>query len=333
MPSYCGCAALLCRPYGREKTHISPPAKSPEAADGTPSALSGTETDRSRKQVLRRNRTRTRDFLTRLEHAISLAAEQSKQRVKLQVVLLGTRNSGTLPWLSFAIGLDDYHAISNVEQFAEAVSRDLPLELDKDFTFDPLLHRFSGHDLPMIRMLQDAFENDYKSVFGTSHASSRDRFFTLNASRFASFLLFSGQLTDCTWQALQNAECQPIRVRSANLPVSLLLTRAPDPESVDAPYLLELLCQHNIQQLTASRNIYLVDDVFYLPPQDSIRLLEPILSAFNTANNQALSLTGSLRSWSSAGLMRKYRPSLPLATAVTFWKGFDLGTCQPFVRS
>lgn len=283
--------------YGQEKTHIVPAGKAADTPDISPVQIKDRDSDKNRKQALRRNRTRARDFLGRLGHVISLAENKSKQLVRLQVILQGTRNSSALPWLAFAIGIDSCHTITNVEQFAEAVSRDLPLELDKDFTFDPMLHRFSEQDQPMIRMIQDAFENDYKAVFGTSHASSRDRYFTLNGSRFAAFLLFSGQLSDCLWQSSQDTERLPIRVRRANLPVSLLLTRQDDQKFSEASYQLELVCRHSIQQLTASRNIYLVDDVFYLPPPESIRMLEPILSTFNTNGSHALSLTGDEASW------------------------------------
>ena len=244
------------------------------------------------QQAQRRSRSKARDFLTRIDHVVQLLRPDIKQPIKLQVVLHCSRSSSTLPWLSFALGEHQLHPVANVEQFAEAVSRDLPLELDKDFTFNPLYHCFSEQDMPLIRMLQNAFENDYKSVFGTSHASSRDRFLTLNASRFAEFLLFSSDLSDCTWQSVKEAVRQPITIRQANLPISLLLADSGEAGSLPAlPYRLELICDHNVQQMTSSRNIYLIGDIFYLPPYDSIRLLEPILSTFNTAGCHFLLLS------------------------------------------
>ena len=246
----------------------------------------------ARMQAQRRSRSKARDFMVRIDHVVQLLRPDIKRTVKMQVILHCSRSSSTLPWLSFALGEQHLHPVTNVEQFAEAVSRDLPLELDKDFTFNPLFHRFTEQDMPLIFMLQDAFENDYKSVFGTSHASSRDRFLTLNASRFAEFLIFTAGLSDCSWQGIKDTTRQPVIIRRANLPVSLLLTDSGETGlSAALPYRLELVCDQNVQQMTSSRNIYLIGDVFYLPPYDSIRLLEPVLSTFNTAGCHFLLLS------------------------------------------
>ena len=302
--------------YGHEKTHIQPASK-PDALLARLTGKSGKpprDNEKSRQQAIRRSRTKARDFMTRLDHVVSLVDTEGKTAVKLQVLLHGIRNSSTLPWLSFAVGVDSFHAISNVEQFAEAVSRDLPLELDKDFTLDPLLHCFQSRDLPLIRMVQDAFENDYKAVFGTSHASSRDRYFTLNASRFADFLQFSGQLSDCAWQ-VSETEKMPIQVRRDNLPVRLHLSYASGTDRHTPPYQLEMVCRQSIQQLTASRNIYLVDDTFYLPGHDSIRLLEPVLATFNTTGSHVLSLTEREASWLVSIMSGPIMSACPLTVA------------------
>ncbi len=246
----------------------------------------------ARQQAQRRSRSKARDFLARIDHVTQLTETAGKQPVHLQVTLCCSPASCALPWLSFAVGENQLYKVDNVEQFAEAISRDLPLELDKDFTLNPLQHLFLPEDQPLVAMLQDAFENDYKAVFGTSHASSRDRFFTLNASRFANFLVMAGSLSDCGWQFLKDSTRQPVRIRQANLPVSLYLSCDPKPDEAGSPvYHLELHSEQPLQQMTASRNIYLVGDVFYLPSHDSIRLIEPILSTFNTPGLRQLSLS------------------------------------------
>ncbi len=276
--------------YGKEKTNIAPAAKTKAAQTTEPA-------DRASSQALRRQRTKARDFFTKLDNVIKLNENDDKQEIKLQVILQGVRGASTLPWLSFAIGLDHYHPISNVEQFAEAYSRDMPLELAGDFTFDPLLHCFNQADLPLLEMLKDAFENDYKSVFGTSHSASQASHFTLNASRFAAFLLLSGQLTDCSWEPAASQAKLTIKVRQASLPLSLLLSFRSGSRQKQEPYELELICPYNITQLTASRNVYLVDDIFYLPPAACIRLLEPVLVTFGTSGGQALPLSTAEASW------------------------------------
>lgn len=281
--------------FGKEKTNIAPAAKKAPAKEQGPDRQTATE--QASRQALRRQRNKTRDFLAKLENVIELSETGQKQQIRLQVILQGVRNASTLPWLTFAIGQDHYHTISNVEQFIEAYSRDLPLELAGDFTFDPLLHCFAPENLPLLHLLQDAFENDYKAVFGTVQSSSQAGHFTLNASRFASFLLFSGQLEDCSWQPAGSDKLQPVAVRQERLPLSLLLSVRPDAAQDQESYQLELVCPHTVVQLTASRNVYLVDDTFFLPSQDSIRLLEPVLSSFGTTAGHPLPLNNTEASW------------------------------------
>jgi SNF2 family DNA or RNA helicase len=271
---------------------ISDAGNAGKAADAN-AAVIRSQQHHARQQAQRKSRSKTRDFLARMEHVVQLADPSGKQPVRLQVTLHCSPASCTLPWLSFSIGEIQLYPVSNVEQFAEAVSRDLALELDKDFTLDPMRHAFLPQDQPLITMLQDAFENDYKAVFGTSHASSRDRFFTMNASRFAAFLSISGSLSDCHWQNIKDQSIQPIHIRRTTLPVRLCL-RSDDPadgSSGPSGFRLELDCDQPPLQMTASRNIYLVGDTFFLPPPESIRMIEPILSVFNSPGMRQLSLT------------------------------------------
>lgn len=315
--------------YGEEKTNITP-ASQPETAGSVAEKRNEPTSGKARQQALRRNRSKTRDFLSRLERAAALAKTEGKQTVRLQVTLHTAKNASSLPYLSFAAGLDTYEPITNVEQFAEAVSRDLPIELSKDFTFDPLIHCFTAQDQPVLLMLQDAFENDYKAVFGSSHASSHDRYLTLNASRFASFLMFSNQLSDCGWKVLPDGKRMPIRARKENLPLSLLLTENLDTQQSEVPYKLELELHHNIHQLTASRNVYLVDDLFYLPTHDSIRMLEPILSFF-TNGKQVLYLSCGEASRLISIMSEKTNESCPLKLQSDLESRLILEPLQPIV--
>ncbi|HBP37926.1 MAG TPA: helicase [Clostridiales bacterium] len=331
--------------FGQQKTHIlsaestasrtDSAAKSPDpaaaaagganagimanAAGGNTGPLSDTGDSivrqqlSARQQAQRRSRSKTRDFLARMDHVARLTEVTGKRPVRLQVTLYCSPASCALPWLSFAIGENQLYPVSNVEQFAEAISRDLPLELDKDFILNPLQHAFLPQDQPLVAMLQDAFENDYKAVFGTSHASSRDRFFTLNASRFASVLIMAGTLSDCGWQFLNDTGRQAVRIRQAQLPISLHLTCEAGPEEPCVrAYRLELRCDQSLQQMTASRNIYLVGDVFYLPPHDSLRLIEPILSTFNTPGLRQLTLNRDEVMYLISDIRQKLQPVCPV---------------------
>jgi hypothetical protein len=333
--------------FGQQKTHILPADQSrpplpaggraqpagwsedrPADSTGEPGNLAAAEMaaesaadpdgilrqqQNSRQQAQRRSRSKARDFLARMDHVSRLTEVTGKRSVRLQVTLFCSPASCALPWLSFAVGENQLYPIGNIEQFAEAISRDLPLELDKDFILNPLQHAFLPQDLPLIAMLQDAFENDYKAVFGTSHASSRDRYFTLNASRFASFLIMAGSLSDCGWQFLKDTSRQAIRIRQAKLPISLFLGCDARPDESGSPtYHLELRCDQNLQQMTASRNIYLVGDVFYLPPHDSIRLIEPILSTFNVPGLRQLTLIREEAVYLISDIRPKLQPVCPL---------------------
>lgn len=251
---------------------------SPTPVQALPEKPAATPASR-RSQSQRRNRSKARDFITRLDHACRISVQKDKKPVALKVILFCPRSTSHALWLSFAIGRHHLHTVTNVEQFAEAISRDLPLELDQDFTFDPERHRFRSQDMPLIRMLCEAFENDYKSVFGLTSTTSRDHCFVLNASRLAGFLRFSPQLSDSSWLSSKNETPQPIKISETGLPISLSLEPSDD-ESSDSPYHLRLLTDETIQQVTASRNVYLAGDTFFLPPYDQIRLLEPILATF-----------------------------------------------------
>ena len=319
--------------FGRQKTHIMPAdSAKPGISGSADNELSETEPaeldqneapaaenlsadpglinrqqQSARQQAQRRSRSKTRDFLTRIDNATRMAETSSKIPLKLQVTLHCAPASITLPWLSFAVGENQLYPVPNVEQFAEAISRDLPLELDKNFTLSPLQHRFSAVDMPLIKMLQDSFENDYKAVFGTSHSSSRDRYFTLNATRFAAFLLMADGLTDSGWHFIKDNVRQPIKIRQSNLPVSLFLSTEIDPVmTAISSYRLEFHCDQNMQQMTASRNVYLVGDQFYLPSHESIRLIEPILSTFNSPGIRHLLLTRE----EALYLISEIRPSI-----------------------
>jgi len=134
--------------FGKQKTHILPaeplkPAldvpEAESAAAGVEPAADNTtviirQQQSARQQAQRRSRSKTRDFLARMENIARMANPAGKTAVQLQVTLHCTPSSITLPWLSFAVGENQLYPVSNVEQFAEAISRDLPIELDKDFT-------------------------------------------------------------------------------------------------------------------------------------------------------------------------------------------------------
>ncbi len=327
--------------FGRQKTHILPadagiaPAKpsphdesnsswktgSPDLAEPAkgqppvPVLADGIirQQHSARQQAQRRSRSKTRDFLARMDHAARLSEPKDKRPIHLQVVLYCSPASCALPWLSFAVGENQLYPITNIEQFAEAISRDLPLELDKDFILNPLQHTFYEADMPLIAMLQDAYENDYKAVFGISHASSRDRYFMLNASRFASFLMMANQLSDCSWQFLKENNRQQIQIRQTNLPVSLHLGfESRQNENEGGIYHLSLLCDQTLQQMTSSRNVYLVGDVFYLPPHDSIRLIEPILSTFNLPGLRQLILNREEAIFLISEILPRLEPVCPI---------------------
>ena len=309
-----GAVLLYCiDTFGDEKTHIVPSLKPDEllvvSADLIESCCNN---NKMQQQVLRRSRTKSRDFLSHLEHAIRLSHIEDKQPVKLQVVLQCARQASSTPSLSFAMGIDTLHPVTNVEQFAEAISRDLSLELDKDFIFDPLIHAFLPQDLPLIELIHDAFEHDYKSVFGTSHTSSHNQTFVLNPRRFADFLRISATLSDCSWKSARNAKVLPVRVREDQLPIRLTLMRSTGSNRKSLPYQLKWTVRQSIQQLTASRNVFLVNQVFYLPPPDTIRLLEPVLSHFNVPGSHTLDLNNQEASWLISVQDQSFRSVCPI---------------------
>lgn len=282
---------------GSEMLPTGLPAREPAA----PSAPSGLP-------FQRRSRLRTRDFLAQINHAARALHDRPRQRLELAVVLFCGHNASTLPFLSLAVAEarspDQIHPIDNIEQFVAALARNLPLELGHGWQFDPLEQSFGLADQPMLDLLLDAYENDYKAAFGTSHAASRDSTFVLNASRFARFLQFAVNQPHYTWRMVRQPERQMIRLREEQLPVELILRLENTPDG--AQIRLEMLPGPQLLQLTASRNVYRVDDMFYVPPRSSILIIEPILAHFQVPGVTALTLTRE----EAADLLTETRPVL-----------------------
>jgi hypothetical protein len=279
--------------YGKEKTHITPAVQPIDPSPTMRNGEAASELLSPSVQNMRRGRLKTRDFLMRMQRMASLAQDSGKQSVRLRLVLFCSTTSVALPFISFGIGTDQIFPVTNVEQFAEAISRDRTLELDQRFTFDPLKHVFQPADQPLIQMLQEAYESDYKAVFGTSHSSSHDRFLTLNATRFARFLEIAPLLSDCSWRSLREELMLPVHVKSDPLPIFLRIEQDHAMESGQASeerFRLSLVPAQPLIQLTASRNVYLCGDTFYLPPRETIRLIDPILSVFGTNDTLSLAL-------------------------------------------
>jgi len=278
--------------FGREKTHITP-AVLPAGPAPVHQLEAGNEPVSPSTQSLRRGRLKTRDFLSRMQRLASLSQASGKKPVRLRTILYCSTTSIALPFISLAVGIDHLFPVTSIEQFAEAICRDRVLELDQRFAFDPLVHRFHEADLPLIQMIQDAYESDFKAVFGTAHGSTQDRFMTLNPTRFARLLEIASSLTDCHWRSVRDEALLPIRVHSESLPVSLHLDQDQMTDSEqggEERFRLTLSSAQPLIQMTASRNVYLCGDSFYLPPRDSIRLIEPVLSVLGSGEGQSLAL-------------------------------------------
>lgn len=296
--------------FGREKTHITPIVQ-PAGGATVPAGEAGSESAAAAPsaQTMRRGRLKTRDFLNRMQRVASLVQDADKRTVRLRSILYCSTTSVALPFISFAIGTDQLYPVTSVEQFAEAVCRDRTLELDQRFTFDPAKHVFHPADQPLIQMLQEAFESDYKAVFGTSHASTHDRFMPLNATRFARLLTIANTLTDCRWRSVKDERLMPVLVREEPLPIALRVEQDPGTDAEqpsEERFRLSLAAEQPLIQMTASRNVYLCGDTFYLPPRASIRLVEPILSVFGSGESQTLSLNRE----ELLTLMGEVRPAL-----------------------
>ena len=286
--------------YGRTKTHIAPAVKplDTDAEDRCDKAVGAAATS---PHNLRRSRLKARDFLNRMQRSAELAQTATKQAVRLRVTLHCSTTAIAMPYLSFAIGTEHLFPVSNAEQFAEAITRDQSLELDQRFTWNPLEHVFADADQPLIQMVQEAYESDYKTVFGAAHSASHDRFLMLNATRFARFLVMAPGLADASWRSMRDENSSPFKVRSESLPLSLKLEQEPGdagetlaagqpPRPEEERFRLTLVTSQPMIQLTASRNVYLYGDTFYLPPRDTIRLIEPILSVLGGSDPHNLTI-------------------------------------------
>ncbi|MGI6298963.1 MAG: SNF2-related protein [Saccharofermentanales bacterium] len=285
--------------YGSAKTHITPAEKPIENT-----AEQVRHSSSAASQNLRRSRLKARDFIARLQRAAELADKNNKQPIKLRVTLYCPLTANSMPYLGFALGTEHLFPVTNAEQFAEAVTRDQALELDQRFTFDPLVHTFAEPDQALIKLIQEAYEADYKSVFGTSRNAAQNKYLVLNASRLAKFLKLAPDLTDAGWISAREDRSNPFKVSCEPLPISLKLEQeADEPDSevgaavgskvskgTDERFRLTLVAAKPLSQITATRNVYLFGDTFYLPPRASIQLCEPILSMLGTADAHSITI-------------------------------------------
>ncbi|MDD2534683.1 MAG: DEAD/DEAH box helicase [Eubacteriales bacterium] len=248
---------------------------------------SGTKPDQSVQQT-RKSRVKAREFLIQANRRALMSQNTHKHILKLHVVLYCGNNPSTLPCLALAVSNGKTHPITNLEQFIDAVARDLPIEIDEQLTYDPFNHQFDASDEPLLNLLLDAYEQDYKSAFGSATASRSEKLFVLNAARLATFLRLAADHPRYRWSTPKGTETWSIKVAEQTLPIRLFLSV----DETDADlFSLKRPQGPALLQLTASRNVYLVDDTFYLPSRELIHKLEPVLSAFATPGLSHLSLS------------------------------------------
>ncbi len=249
--------------------------------------FSGTKSDQVQQQT-RKSRVKAKEFIAQTNRRAQIYLNQNRQVLRLQTTLYCGNNPSTLPSIALSIFNGRLHPVNNLEQLLDAIARDLPIEIDEQLTYDPFLHRFDPSDEPLLTLLLDAYEHDYKAAFGSATASRSEKTFVLNASRAAAFLRLAADQPRYRWTTLKGTETWPIRVSTGSLPIKLLLT---DSKAGDGLFLLQRQPGPALLQLTASRNVYLVDDTFYLPSRETIRLLDPVLSVFSTQGLTSLTLS------------------------------------------
>ncbi|MBP1757422.1 MAG: helicase associated domain protein [Firmicutes bacterium] len=249
--------------------------------------FSGAKSDTGPQQS-RKSRVKAREFIAQTNRRAQIYLNHNRQVLKLQVTLYCGNNPSTLPSIALAIFNGRLHPVNNLEQLLDAIARDLPIEIDESLTYDPFVHRFDTSDEPLLTLLLDAYEHDYKAAFGSATASRSEKTFVLNASRTAAFLRLAADQPRYRWTTLKGTETWPIRVSGDALPIRLLLSES---TAGDGLFSLQRQPGPALLQLTASRNVYLVDDTFYLPSRESIRLLDPVLSVFSTPGLTSLTLS------------------------------------------
>jgi hypothetical protein len=225
----------------------------------------------------RKSRIKAREFINQASRRAQILQNQGKQLLKLHAVMACGNNPSTLPNLTLQVFNGRLHTVNHIEQFLDALSRDLPFEIDEQLTYDPFLHRFDPSDEPLLSLLLDAYEQDYKATFGSAAASRSEKALILSAGRAAAFLRLAACQPRYRWSTLKGTETYAIRVCESAMPIRLLVTES---GGQDGLYSLARQPGPALLQLTASRNIYLVDDTFYLPSRETIRLLDPVLSIF-----------------------------------------------------
>jgi hypothetical protein len=236
----------------------------------------------------RKSRLKAREFLSQAGRRAQILQNPDRQVLMLHAILTCGCNPSTLPALALQVSNGRLHTVLHIEQFLDALARDLPFEIDAQLTYDPFNHRFDPTDEPLLNFLLDAYEQDYKATFGSAAAARSEQVLILNASRTAAFLRLAAGQPRCCFTLQKSQESWPVRVCESSLPIRLQLVPSPSEEGL---YVLRRQNGPALLQLTASRNVYLVQDTFYLPPREAIRLLDPVLALFTGPAPSELTLS------------------------------------------
>jgi hypothetical protein len=250
----------------------------------------------------RKNRAHSREFRQQLDRIVALNQKRPRRLIKLQTTLHCSTTSTLSPWLTFSIGSDAMFPVTNMEQFARSLALNQNFESGQNWTYNPLTHVFSDQVQPLIDLIIDAFENDYKAVFSTSHTAGKEGCLYLNSNRFAQFLRISRNLPDVCWQPIKSDSRFEVIVQEKDLPLEIHLL----PEKSGEFICLQVRCGNSCQQMTASRNIFLVDGEFFLPDRKNISVAEPIINVYQSPGSHQILLTPS----EAGDLIGQYLPMI-----------------------
>lgn len=207
-----------------------------------------------------------------------------KRELNLEIKFI-SGDSFQKPSIELKLGVEKNYVVKGMRKFLEAVLKEESLEFGKNFTYDPAIHKFNKTDEKIMQMLLELRELDeehgtaygYYNPYGNSIFTGKKllltdklmcRFFKLSKERS-----IDAVIDDEEYSSAKIIEDEmPIKFKLGMNKKNIELSQESKlPKAVDS-----------------SSRIFFYDGNFYLPPENQVKMYEPIYNLLTGKRNKKL---------------------------------------------
>lgn len=207
----------------------------------------------------------------------SLPRTDSRRELRLEIKYYNNEYGSIRSFIELKIGEGKLHAVKNMKAFLSAVEHKQTLEFTKNFSYNPLIHRFNEQDTKMLDILEEINSADEGHSFRFSEYGGSS---TLIAGKRAAMpdkqlvkllKLFKGQRIDAV---IKGQEQQSVSIYEAQMPLRFHLKFSG--EDIRLSYEGEIPFQ-----LDGSFKVFWFNKSIYLPTEEQLRIYKPLYSLLN----------------------------------------------------